>query len=86
MIDLDSLARGEGEAWAKERLEQFRQLRLSIPSRSPGHFVYAQMVAEHLCETGIIHPSDVAKLADKINEYAAEIWSLVASPSHEGPP
>jgi hypothetical protein len=75
MADLDELARREGETWAKDRLQQLIR---PIPRLWPGLIAVAYMVAEDLADNGIIASTEVRKLAERINEYAARTWSAMA--------
>ncbi len=77
MAKLEDLARREGEAWAKNRLEQLRELQAPVPRIWPGLIAVAYMVAEDLADNGVILSSDVRKLAERINDYASQTWSVI---------
>ncbi len=78
MPDLEELARREGEAWAKDRFEQLRESAHPIPQVWPGLIAVAYMVAEDLADNGVIKSSDVRRLAERINGYAARTWSVTS--------
>ena len=78
MAKLEDLARREGEAWARDRLTQLRQLEHPVPQSWPGLIAVAYMVAEDLADNGIIASSEVRGLAERINDYAARTWSVIA--------
>jgi hypothetical protein len=78
MRDLEELARREGEAWARDRLEQLLELDHPLPQSWPGLIAVAYMVAEDLADNRVIASTEVRKLAERINEYAAKTWSVIA--------
>ncbi len=77
MLNLEVLARREGEAWARWRLHQLRALGQPIPSHWPGIFAVAYITAEDLASARAIHVRDIQKLAQLINDYAAETWTAL---------
>ena len=78
MRKLEDLARREGEAWAKDRLEQLRGQERPIPQSWPGLIAVAYMVAEDLADNRVIPSSDVRRLAERINDCAAQTWAVIA--------
>ena len=75
MRDFELLARREGEAWARRRLEQLQLLGYPIPADWPGLMALAYMTAEDLAIVRAIEMADIEKLALRINEYAARAWA-----------
>jgi len=75
LLDFELLARREGEAWARGRLEQLQILGQPIPRDWPGLFALAYMTAEDLAAVRAIDFADVHKLALRIHEYAAQTWA-----------
>ena len=75
VLDIEVLARREGEAWAKARLEHLRELGLPIPMRWPGLLALAYMTAEDLADVRAIQFGDIQKLAARIQEHAARTWA-----------
>ena len=78
MADLEDLARREGEAWARDRLQQMLELNDPVPRSWPGMIAAAYMVAEDLADHGVITSSDVRQLAERINDHAKRAWSAMA--------
>jgi hypothetical protein len=77
VFDFELLARREGEAWARGRLEQLRLLGRPIPPDWPGLMALAYLTAEDLATVRAIDPRDVQKLALRINEYAERAWAAL---------
>jgi hypothetical protein len=77
MVDIEELARREGESLARAILRLKQARGDPVPRDWPGSMNAAYLVASSLA----VDPTELDQLARRIDEYGSKTWGVITHPS-----